>query len=117
MPFLAVPVSFVFKDALTNRGGFDWTRCKERIKEMWPTTILNQWVVWVPLEFVNLFYIPLRFRVTFSGFISFCWMAALSRCLNAPSKADGDTGADLAADAGVCDVNGSEYTGKKLKGG
>jgi len=109
MPFVAVPISFAFKDALTNRGGFDFQRCRDRVKEMWTTTIVNQWMVWVPLEFINLFWVPLRFRVTFSGFISFCWMTALSRCLNAPSPKDTERPEDRQCEAGA---NGSDS--KKL---
>ena len=80
MPFLAVPVSFLFKDVFTH-GNFDFVRLRERLREMWLPATYGMWLVWIPLESFNLRVVPLRYRVTFSGFISFCWMVVTDRSI------------------------------------
>ena len=55
--------------------------------------MIGCWAVMVPLEFINLYYVPLRLRTAMSGLMSFAWMTVLS---NAQSGRLRDDRADAA---------------------
>ena len=77
MPFLAIPISFAFKDSITN-GRFAPIKVWESLVVRWKSAVVGCWAVFLPLEFINLYYVPLRFRVAMSGLMSVCWMTVLS---------------------------------------
>ena len=92
MPFIAIPMSFAFKDSITN-GRIAPAKVWDSLVVRWKAAVFGCWVVFVPLEFVNLYYVPLRLRVAMSGLMSVCWMTVLS---NAQSGRLRDDRADAA---------------------
>lgn len=77
MPLMAIPVSFCFKDTITNMR-VDLSSVAASLRSRWQAAVVGCWAVFVPLEFINLRYVPLQFRVAMSGFMSFLWMTVLS---------------------------------------
>ena len=77
MPFIAIPMSFAFKDSITN-GRIAPAKVWESLVVRWKAAVLGCWAVMVPLEFINLYYVPLRLRTAMSGLMSFAWMTVLS---------------------------------------
>ena len=49
-----------------------------RLQQDWFSTVKACWVVWVPVEIINMWLVPLHLRVAFGAFGSFSWMVALS---------------------------------------
>ena len=47
--------------------------------------MIGCWAVMVPLEFINLYYVPLRLRTAMSGLMSFAWMTVLSNAQSGPT--------------------------------
>ena len=47
--------------------------------------VIGCWAVMVPLEFINLYYVPLRLRTAMSGLMSFAWMTVLSNAQSGPT--------------------------------
>jgi len=92
MPFIAIPMSFAFKDSITN-GRIAPAKVWESLVVRWKAAVLGCWAVMVPLEFINLYYVPLRLRTAMSGLMSFAWMTVLS---NAQSGRLRDDRADAA---------------------
>ena len=77
MPLGAIPVSFFFKDTITH-GDVDLVRWRAYLMARWWDAVMGCWMIWVPCELVNLYFVPLRYRLAFSGAICFTWMVALS---------------------------------------
>ncbi|XP_006901037.1 PREDICTED: peroxisomal membrane protein 2 [Elephantulus edwardii] len=46
-------------------------------KSFWPALQMN-WRVWTPIQFININYIPLQFRVLFANLVALFWYAYLA---------------------------------------
>ena len=91
----------VFKDTITHKG-MDLSRVRENLQLRWLSSVTGCWTVFVPLELINLYFVPLRYRVAMSGIMSFCWMTVLSNRQSAKLE---DTLADATlADAAPADA-------------
>ena len=80
----------------------DLSRVRENLQLRWLSSVTGCWTVFVPLELINLYFVPLRYRVAMSGIMSFCWMTVLSNRQSAKLE---DTLADATlADAAPADA-------------
>jgi hypothetical protein len=48
------------------------------LQQHWPEAVVANWVVWVPANFVNFRFVPLRYRVLFSNAVAVIWNTYLS---------------------------------------
>ena len=75
----------------------DLSRVRENLQLRWLSSVTGCWTVFVPLELINLYFVPLRYRVAMSGIMSFCWMTVLSNRQSAKLE-------DTLADATLADA-------------
>ena len=54
----------------------------ENVKEkVWPTTVTN-WKIWPLVQFINFYFIPVRFQLSFANVIALFWNAYMSWMVN-----------------------------------
>lgn len=77
MPLMAVPMAFLVSDTVKNLR-LDPRFTADHLRREWVASVYGTWVVWVPVEAINLGLVPLQFRVLFSAVGSFAWMVIMS---------------------------------------
>ena len=108
MPFGAIPMAFFVTDTIQwgilgdeHRSPPGLRQFVARLQHDWRPTVQACWMVWVPVEIINMWLVPLHLRVAFGAFGSFCWMVALS----------------LVSSSGIADVTDTrDRVGEKLGG-
>lgn len=100
MPFGAIPMAFLVTDTiqwailgteLHSPPGL--SRFIARLQQDWFSTVKACWTVWVPIEIINMWFVPLHLRVAFGAFGSFSWMVALS-LVSSTGRMDVDVAGD-----------------------
>ncbi|ERM98257.1 protein sym-1 [Amborella trichopoda] len=49
-----------------------------RLRQEWFSTILANWQLWIPFQFLNFLYVPQQFQVLAANFIALAWNVILS---------------------------------------
>lgn len=62
---------------------------QDKLKANWWTVLRASWVVWTPLQMVNLFFVPIHLRVVTSNVWSVGWASFLSFMHNTPGHGRG----------------------------
>ena len=48
------------------------------VRQKWWTTMLINWQLWIPAQFINFYFTPIKLQVLFANFVSVFYNIALS---------------------------------------
>ena len=49
-----------------------------KLRSDWAGTVIANWSLWIPAQYINFKYIPIQFQVLFSNSVGFIWNLYLS---------------------------------------
>ncbi|XP_040067250.2 protein Mpv17-like [Ixodes scapularis] len=67
--------------------GHQWSKIKEDVKTKYAYVLATSYVIWPAAMAINFRYVPLHYRVVFSGSVAFVWGTCLSYKLNTATPA------------------------------
>ena len=56
------------------------------VRQKWLQTMLVNWQLWIPAQFINFYFTPIKFQVLFANFVSVFYNIALSFIYNSDAK-------------------------------
>ncbi|KAF8648564.1 hypothetical protein HU200_064606 [Digitaria exilis] len=49
-----------------------------KLKQEWLSSVLANWQLWIPFQFLNFYFVPLKFQVLAANFVALAWNVILS---------------------------------------
>lgn len=59
-------------------GERDYAVLRKRLVESYPSIIVANWCLWVPVQWVNFRYLPVKYQLLFTNIVDLVWYAFLS---------------------------------------
>nr|XP_032624225.1 peroxisomal membrane protein 2 isoform X2 [Chelonoidis abingdonii] len=75
---VAPPFLLLFFFIMNLLEGKDLSAFAEKIKSGYWVALKMNWKVWTPVQFVNVNYVPMQFRVLFGNLVALFWFAYLA---------------------------------------
>ncbi|CAM5100045.1 unnamed protein product [Eretmochelys imbricata] len=75
---VAPPFLLLFFFVMNLLEGKDLSAFAEKIKSGYWVALKMNWKVWTPVQFINVNYVPMQFRVLFGNLVSLFWFAYLA---------------------------------------
>ena len=60
------------------------------VRTKWLETMMINWKLWIPANFINFYIMPIKYQVLFANFVSLFYNAALSYIHNKPTNCEHD---------------------------
>jgi hypothetical protein len=73
-PFFVIPVMFSAGALLNGKP----ETVVQKLEQDWKPTLLANWAVWIPAQFINFRFVPAQFQVLFANLIGLGWNVYLS---------------------------------------
>lgn len=77
-PFFIIPAIFSFSSLLDGTP----EKIPERLKADWAPTLVANFALWVPAQFINFKLVPAQFQVLFANMVGLVWNVYLSAAVN-----------------------------------
>lgn len=75
---LSVFIDFSFVYGVTALEGYGHARSLDVTLDKFPTIYMWDWLLWPPLQILNFYFLPLRYRVIFVSTLNLVWNTLLS---------------------------------------
>jgi len=75
---LSVFIDSTFIYGVSYLEGYGHDKSLEETKEKFPVIYMWDWILWPPLQILNFYFLPLRFRVLFVSSLNLIWNTILS---------------------------------------
>jgi hypothetical protein len=67
------PYLFIFFYTVARLEGHSSSETWKRVRNIFLSSLLWNWAVWGPAQYINMSYVPLKYRVLFMNVVAFAW--------------------------------------------